>query len=49
MTTCKSVSAILVSPTDPKAVAVINIAFSGILIDFILLFYYNCGSDYITQ
>ena len=33
MTTCKSVSAILVSPTNPKAVAVIGVAFGGILID----------------
>ena len=31
MTTCKSVLAILVSPTNPKAVAVVGVAFGGIL------------------
>ena len=33
MTTYKSVLAMLVSPINPKAVAVVGIAFGGILID----------------
>ena len=37
ITTYESVLAILVLPTDFKAVAVIDIAFSGILIDLIFL------------
>ena len=49
MTTCKSVSAILILPTDLEAVAVVDIAFGGILIDLVLPFYCNCGSDYITR
>ena len=49
ITTCKSVSAIFVLLTDPEVVAVVGIAFGGILIDLVFLFYYNCGSDYITQ
>ena len=43
-------SAILVSPPNPKAVAAVNsiivAAFSGILFDF---FYYNYSSNYITE
>ena len=35
MTTCESVLAIFVSPTDPEAVAVVGVAFSGILIDLL--------------
>ena len=35
VTTCESVSAILVSLTDFKAVAVVGITFSGILIDLV--------------
>ena len=38
VTTCKSISAILVSFTDFKAVAVIGIAFGGILIDLMFPF-----------
>ena len=49
VTTCKSILAILVLPINPKAVVVVGIAFSGILINLVLPFYYNCGSDYITQ
>ena len=50
MTTCKSILAILVLPTDPEVVAVMGVAFGGILIDLMfLLFYCNCGSDYVTQ
>jgi hypothetical protein len=49
VTTCESVSAILVSPPNPKVVAAVNSvvtgAFGGILFDF---FYYNRGSNYIT-
>ena len=47
MATYKSVSAILVSPTNPKAVAVVDVAFGGILIDLLSPFYCNRGSDYI--
>jgi hypothetical protein len=32
MTTCKSILAILVSPTNPKVVTVISIILSGILL-----------------
>ena len=46
----KSISAILVSPLNPKAViAIISVvvaAFSSILFDF---FYYNYSSNYITE
>ena len=49
MTTCKSILAMLVSLTNFKTVAVVDIAFSNILIDLMFLFYYNCGSNYITQ
>ena len=38
MTTCKSVLAIFVLPTDPKVVAVMSIAFGGILIDLVFPF-----------
>ena len=38
ITTCESVSAILILLTNPKAVAVMGIAFSGILIDLMFLF-----------
>ena len=38
ITTCESVLVILVLPTNPKAVAVVGIAFSGILIDSVFLF-----------
>jgi hypothetical protein len=39
MTTYKSVSAILVSPTDPKVVAVVSVILGGILLTsyFLLL------------
>ena len=33
MTTCESILAIFVLPINPEAVAVVGIAFSGILID----------------
>ena len=49
MTIYKSILAMLVSLTDFKAVAVVGIAFSSILIDLMFLFYYNCSSNYITQ
>ena len=49
MTTYKSILAILVSPTDFKAVAIVGITFGNILINSIFPFYYKCGSDYITQ
>ena len=45
MTTYKSILAIFISPTNPKAVAIIGITFSGILIDLMFPFYYNWGSD----
>ena len=48
VTIYKSVLAMFVSPTDPKAVAIIDVAFSGIL-TWCFRFYYNCGSDCITQ
>ena len=38
ITTCESISAILISFTDPEAVAVVNIAFGGILIDLMFPF-----------
>ena len=38
MTTYKSVLAILVLPTDSEAVAVIGVAFGGILIDLMFPF-----------
>ena len=38
ITTYKSILAIFVSPTNPKAVAIISIAFSGILINLVFLF-----------
>ena len=38
ITTYKSILAILVLPTDSKAVTVIDITFSGILIDLVLPF-----------
>ena len=38
MTTCESILAIFVLPTNPEAVAVIGVAFSGILIDLMFLF-----------
>ena len=38
MTTYKSISAMLVLPTNPKVVAIVGIAFSGILIDLVLPF-----------
>ena len=37
MTTCESILAILVSPTDPEAVAVVGVAFGSILIDLMFL------------
>ena len=47
---CESVSAILVSPPNPKVVAaVVSVvvgAFGGILFNF---FYYNYGSNCITE
>ena len=50
VTTYESISAMLVSPPNPKVIAAVNsvivAAFGGILFDF---FYYNCGSDYITE
>jgi hypothetical protein len=50
VTSCKSVSLILVSPLIPKVVAavdsVVTGAFSGILFDF---FYRNPSSNYITE
>ena len=39
----------LVLPTNPKAVAIVGVTFSGIFIDLMFPFYYNCGCDYITQ
>ena len=36
ITTCESVLVILVLLTNPKAVAVVGIAFGGILIDLVL-------------
>ena len=39
MTTYESVLAILISLTDSEAVAVIGIAFGGILIDLMFLFF----------
>ena len=41
ITTCKSISAIFVSPTNPEVVAVVGITFSGILIDLVFPSYYN--------
>ena len=38
ITTYESVLAILVSLTDPKAVAIIGVAFGGILINLVLPF-----------
>ena len=38
MTTYESVLAMFISPTDSEAVAVVGIAFSGILIDLVLPF-----------
>ena len=38
VTTCKSMSAMLVLPTDPEAVAVVDVAFGGILIDLMFPF-----------
>ena len=49
MTICKFISAILVLLTDSEAVAVVGVAFSGILINLMFTFYCNYGSDYITQ
>jgi hypothetical protein len=50
VTSCKSVSLMLVSPLVPKVVATVNSvitgAFSGILFDF---FYRNRGSNCITE
>ena len=37
ITTYKSILAIFILPTNPKAVAVIDITFGGILIDLIFL------------
>ena len=49
MTIYESVLAIFISPTNLKAVTVVNIAFSSILINLVFLFYYNWSSDYVTQ
>ena len=38
MTTCESISAMLVLLTNPKAVAVVGVAFGGILIDLMFPF-----------
>ena len=38
VTTCESILAILVLPTDFKVVAVVGIAFGGILINLVLPF-----------
>ena len=50
MIICESVSAMLVSPPNPKVVAAVDSvivdAFSGISFDF---FYYNCSSNCITE
>ena len=41
ITTYESVLAIFVLPTNPKAVAIVDIAFGGILINLIFPFYCN--------
>ena len=38
ITTYESVLAIFISPINPKAVAVVGVTFSGILIDLMFLF-----------
>ena len=38
ITTYKSISVIFISPTDPEAVAVVDITFGGILINLVLPF-----------
>ena len=38
VTTYKSISAIFILPTNPEAVAIMGIAFSGILINLVLPF-----------
>ena len=40
--------AILVSPTNPKVVAVVGIVLGSILLTRYFLNCCNCGSDYIT-
>jgi hypothetical protein len=37
MTTCKSMLAMLVSPTDPKVIAVVSVALGGILFNKLFL------------
>ena len=49
ITTYESVLAIFVLSTNPKAVAIIGIPFSGILINLMFPFYYKYSSDCVTR
>ena len=46
VTTCKSVSAILVSPPNPEPVAVVSINYLG---GILLAIYRNHSSNYVTR